>query len=166
MATVLQTFSTQTSTRLRRVGWARDGHTTPNPRREAHSNLPTEGPQPSGSPSPEPSEEHIVLYCRPHSVLQAPCSRRLVSLAVYHPLMKRTGVCSLTKSEHRPSSDPDSTSTRPRLDLDPDMTRPDPGRDPKSSTDFTDLGVHPQISPAQDPNPRAPSRHQISLEIR
>ena len=76
-----------------------------------------------------------------------------MSLAVYHPLMKRTGVCSLTKSEHRPSSDLDSTSTRPRLDLDPDMTRPDPGRDPKSSTDFADLEVDPQISPRTETEP-------------
>ena len=82
------------------------------------------------------------------------------------PLMKHTGVCSLTKSEHRPSSDPDSTSTRPRPDLDPDMTRPDPGRDPKSSVVSPTFDLDPQISPAQDPNPRAPSRHQISLEIR
>ena len=97
------------------------------------------------------------------SILGALSSR---SLAVYHPLRKRTGVCSLTKSEHRPSSDPDSTSTRPRLDLDPDMTRPDPGRDPKSSVISPTFDLDPQISPAQDPNPRAPSRHQISLEIR
>ena len=33
------------------------------------------------------------------------------------------------------------------------MTRPDPGRDPKSSTDFADLGVHPQISPRPETEP-------------
>ena len=74
------------------------------------------------------------------------------------PSGKRTGVRAYQRSQLGPL-------TRPRLDLDPDMTRPDPGRDPKSSTDFADLEVDPQISPAQDPNPRAPSRHQISLEI-
>ena len=93
-------------------------------------------------------------------------SRAMEDFLLQMEQCKRTEVCSLTKSEHRPSSDPDSTSTRPRRDLDLTSTRPDPSRDPKSSTDFTDLGVHPQISPAQDPNPRAPSRHQISLEIR
>ena len=75
------------------------------------------------------------------------------SLAVYHPLRKRTGVCSLTKSEHRPSSDPDSTSTRPRLDLDPDMTRPDPDRDPKSSTLTGHFDLDPQISPRPGSEP-------------
>ena len=67
--------------------------------------------------------------------------------------LKRTGVRSLTKSEHRRRLDLDATSTRPRLDLDPDTTRPDPGRDPKSSTDFADLEVDPQISPRTETEP-------------
>ena len=33
------------------------------------------------------------------------------------------------------------------------MTRPDPGRDPKSSTDFAGLGVHPRISPRTETEP-------------
>ena len=44
--------------------------------------------------------------------------------------------------------------------LNPDMTRPDPGRDPKSSTDFADPGVHPRISP------RPGSEPSSSLEAR
>ena len=51
------------------------------------------------------------------------------------------------------SRDLDATSTRPRPDPDPDMTRPDPGRDPKSSMDFADLGVHPRISPRPGSEP-------------